>query len=272
MKKPQRRGTAITPVRRQGWIDTFQGYRHVIAEIDVQNWLNQFAEEHKDLAARILDSVEFVSPDATDGAYRNLLAALPGWDIDPAQRNGIWKFAAFTSSPGESGDRMLHQFRNANNLAGQNHNNLFAYRSELASLGKDDTVVFIDDFSGSGNQVTDYWPTLEEVLANGPTAYLVLIGATTTAQGVISANTSLNLRAAIVLDKSDDVFASVCTHFSNAEKEVLLTYCKRASRNEPKGHAACGLILVLAHKAPNNSISVLHQNNNRWTGLFRRYN
>src|SRR5688572_13990723 len=127
MRKPLRRGTAVSPERRQTWLASFQGYRHVITDQDILAWLAQFETNHRDIGARILDSVEYITPNAIDDAYRNLLANLPGWNIDRHERQGIWKFAAFTSSPGESGDRMLHQFRNANNLAGSQHNQLFAY-------------------------------------------------------------------------------------------------------------------------------------------------
>lgn len=272
MRSPQRRGTAISPARRQNWLDSFQGYRHLISDQDIQDWLNQFEEEHKDIAARVLDSVEYITPNGTDDAYRSLLATLPNWHNDPAIRQGIWKFVPFSRGPGESGDRMVHQFRTANNLAGRQHESLFAYWSQLASLGPDDTVVFIDDFSGSGSQVIDYWPTFDEVLANRPTVYLMLIAATTRARGIISAETPLNLHASLLLNETDDIFSNSCTYFTKAEKNALLSYCQRASHQEPKGRGACGLIVVLAHKAPNNSIAVLHKNNNRWAGLFRRYN
>ncbi len=272
MKKPRRRGTAISPTRRQNWLDTFQGYRHLISDQDIRNWLNQFEDEHKDIAARILDSVEYITPNATDAAYRSLLTTLPNWHIDPTRRTGIWKFVPFSRSPGESGDRMVHQFRIANNLAGRQHDGLFAYWSQLASLGANDTVVFIDDFSGSGSQVAEYWPTFEEVLANGPTAYLMLIATTTRAQSKIATETQLILHSEIVLNGTDDIFSGACKSFSRSEKDVLLNYCQRASPQEPKGRGACGLIVVLAHKAPNNSIAVLHKNNRQWNGLFRRYN
>jgi hypothetical protein len=272
MKSPQRRGTAISPTRRQVWRESFAGYRHTITDDDIENWLQQFQESHRDIAARILDAVEYITSDATTLAYRNLLTALPGWDRDPDRRNGVWKFVPFSLSEGESGNAMMHTFRTANNLAGRTHNSLFANWSQLASLGRQDTVVFIDDFSGSGSQVVDYWPTFDEVLANGPTVYLLLVATTTAAQTEIANKTSVNLRAEHIFNPSDNIFAAACKHFTKDEKDTLLTYCQRAYAKEPRGHGSCGLLVVLAHKAPNNSIPVLHKVNQRWSGLFRRYN
>lgn len=272
MKKPLPRNSPLSPNRRQAWLVSFQGYRHVIDDGAIQNWLGQFEENHRDIGARVLDSVEFIRPEEIDAAYRTLLASLPGWHSSEARRHGTWKFVPFTSSAGESGDMMIAKFRGTNNMSGKQYKHLFAYRSELASLGKDDTVVFIDDFSGSGSQVEEYWPMLDEILAGRPTAYLMLVAATSRARQVISDTTSLHLHASRFLDASDDIFSTASRHFSQAEKDVLETYCWKADKKAPKGYGECGLLLVLAHKAPNNTIPVLHKTNTRWTGLFRRYN
>lgn len=272
MRLPQRRGTAISPARLQGWLNSFPGYRHGLTVADIENWLQQFQEEHRDVAARILDAVEYITPDETSSAYRNLLEALPGWNRDEKKRNGQWRFVPFSVSEGESGGAMMHPFRTANNLAGKQFNSLFVHWSQLASLSRNDTVVFVDDFSGSGNQVKEYWPTFEEVLANGPTVYLLLIAATTGAQAEIARNTPIELRSERVLDASDNIFATACKHFSKTEKKSILKYCCRASSVEPQGRGSCGLLVVLAHKAPNNTIPILHKRNKRWKGLFRRYN
>lgn len=273
MRAPQRRGTAISPARRRQWLQSFPGYRHVITDEDIGKWLNQFQRKHRDIAARILDAVEYVTADDTTNAYRNLLTALPRWHRNANQRAGTWKFVPYSISGGESADSMMHPFRTANNLAGKQYNSLFAHWSQLASMGPEDTIVFVDDFSGTGSQVKEYWDlTFAELLASGPTAYLLLTAATTTAQTNISKETSLSLRAGRLFDSSDDIFASDCKSFSKDEKDALLKYCLRASPQEPRGRGSSGLLVVLAHKAPNNSIPVLHKVNQQWTGLFRRYN
>ena len=272
MRRPKRRGAAVSPERKQAWLESFAGYRHIITGKDLENWLDQFREADQDIAARVLDAVEYVTSDGISAAYRNLLGSLPGWHRDPDQRSGVWKFVPFSLSEGESGNAMMHTFRIANNLAGKQYNTLFAHWSQLASLGRDDTVVFIDDFSGTGSQVKDYWPRFEEILANGPLAYLLLIAATDTAQAAIERETSVRLRADRSLDASDNIFASACSHFTKDEKDTLLSYCQKAYPSEPKGRGSCGLLFVFAHKAPNNSIPLLHKVNKNWSGLFRRYN
>src|ERR1700730_11537583 len=58
------------------------------------------------------------------------------------QRRWFWFFGAFSGSVGESGDRMIHEFRMANSMTRKQFNYLFIHRSELVQnkIGPADTV------------------------------------------------------------------------------------------------------------------------------------
>ena len=75
----------------------------------------------------------------------------------------------------------------------------------------------------------------------------------------------------VTLSLRDSVFSSECPHFSVAEKKTLLDYCMLADRNNSKGYGDAGLLVVLAHRTPNNTIPVLHANHGGWQGLFPRH-
>ena len=169
---------------------------------------------------------------------------------------------------------MLHAFRQANNMTRARFNNLFIYRSEVlkAGLGPEDTVVFVDDFAGTGDQVTTAWPALQELLAGGPRAILALVAGTGMALARIEEETTLEVMAHTTLDGGANIFATACRHFSPAEKQTLLAYCRIADARFPRGHGDAGLTLVLAHGGPNNSIPVLHKDHPSWRGLFPRHN
>ncbi len=270
MKTPRPRLSPINGNRYRSWRETFQSYRHVINDNNIDRWLEQFGRNDRDIAARILDSIEFISSEQIASSYRAALAQLPGWHRDGDSRNGEWRFAPFSRSSGESGDAMIHKFRLANNLNGRQYNELFVYRSELMELTENDTVVFIDDFSGTGGQVTDNWPFLQEFVPL-PMVYLVLVGINGKAREKITKETNLQVISHIEFSESDNLFSSRCRAFNAAEKTAILRYCKRADSHQPMGYGDCGMILVFAHNTPNNSIPILHKNNARWEGLFRRY-
>lgn len=274
MKHPMPRGSAIDMQRMASWVTIFSEYRHAVTEPRIDRWLLQFSRSDRDLAARVLDSVEFITNEQRASAFRAILNCLDGWNKDEKLRRGKWRFVPFSGSSGESGDSMLYNFRLANGLNGRKYNDLFIYRSELAveNLGPDDTVVFVDDFSGTGDQACKAWKhEFEELLSGKPTVYLVLIAASKAARTRIEDETDLTVVPHIELTDADNVFSPRCRHFTLGEKDILLRYCRRGDRKSPKGYRDCGFILVFTHNCPNNSIPLLRAHNQSWEGLFRRH-
>jgi hypothetical protein len=281
VRTPKARGKPIDARRIESWVERFDGYRVAITSQRVGIWFNNFKAQDKELGARILDAVTFLKSEDMDSAIRDIARRLPGWHKYPAQRRSKWRFVAFSISAGESGDTMLHRFRTALGLTGSRFNDLFIHKSDLLREGisADDTVVFIDDFAGTGEQACRAWrgdtkaglTGLAELLPGNPKTYLVLIAAGKRAVDRITQETGLKVIARHVLSSGDDIFSAECQHFTPAEKDSLLGYCKRADRKIPRGFGDCGFVVVLAHKTPNNSIPVLHANHNRWRGLFPRH-
>jgi hypothetical protein len=179
VKTPRPENSPIDTNRFKVWLRDFTAYRHPVTRASVENWLEQF-EVHRDVAARVLDAVEFYGADRIAAAFRKALKSLSGWDLNPGKRQGRWRFAAYSGSAGESGDSMLHQFRLANGLDAKRHNELFIQRSEivLQRLGPEDTLVFLDDFVGTGDQVCDAWAETFAVLTAGVgRVYLIVVAA-----------------------------------------------------------------------------------------------
>lgn len=286
MRRPHAPNAAINARRYKQWITRFSSYRDGINNVVIDSWLSQFAARDQDLAARILDAVDYYGQSQIYGAYRQSLAALPGWHVSSAHRKGNWRFAAMSSSAGESGDSMLYQFRLANGLDAKGFNNLFVLRSDLFrqpmlpegdpnKLGQDDVVVLVDDFSGTGTQVCDAWNDPETsfgaLLAGVGKVYLILVAASKAARQKISSETPISLVPAHELGESDNVFSEHCRNFTEIDRGRLLHYGKIASKKTPKGYGECGFVVVFQHRPPNNSIPILHASNAKWTGLFPRH-
>jgi len=259
------------------WTDRFGAYRSPVTRPTIEGWIDLFDENDKDLAARVLDVVEFYGQAQINAAYRQALGSLDGWHPTKARRKGKWCFAAMSGSAGESGDSMLYQFRMANNLGGRRFRDLFVARRDLVSakLGPEDTVVLLDDFSGTGKQVCDAWSDPQtafgELLAGVGRAFLVLVAATTRAKERISEETTLHLIPSHQMNDSDNIFSNHCTHFTAHERNRLLHYCTVASEATPRGFGDCGLVVVFQHRTPNNTIPVLHAEHANWSGLFPRH-
>lgn len=280
------RGAAIDARRYQRWINRFGSYRAGIINVTIESWLGQFEVADRDLAARVLDAIEFYGQSQIQAAFRQALASFPDWDTVASRRRGRWRFAAMSGSAGESGDAMLYQFRIANSLDARRFNELFVSRSDLFrqpllpandpnKLGEDGVVVLLDDFSGSGKQVCDAWNDPETsfgaLLAGVGRVYLIVVAASHAARDKISRETAITLVPAHQLNEGDNLFSDRCTHFSDPERNKLLRYGKMADGQNPKGFGECGLLVVFQHRAPNNTIPILHADHARWTGLFPRH-
>jgi hypothetical protein len=135
-----------------------------------------------------------------------------------------------------------------------------------------DTVVLLDDFSGSGTQAQSSWNDLfRELVGGAGTVYLMVVAATMDAQDFIRQNTDLEVLSRIQLDAGDNVFADECPHFTAAEKTTILEYCTEHFPDEPKGFGQCGLLFVMHHDCPNNSSPLLSKyNKDKWAPLFPR--
>lgn len=277
MRSPLPPGSAMDAKRLMKWDRHFGAYRSAVTKPTIEGWIDQFDDADRDLAARLLDVVEFYGQAQVHAAYRQALGSLKGWNIAKVRRSGEWRFAAMSGSAGESGDSMLYQFRVANQLDGAKFHDLFITRSDLArqALGPDDTVVLLDDFSGTGRQVSQAWNNPEtafgELLAGVGRVCLVLVAATSRAIKKIRDETVLTVLPAHELTDGDNLFSTRCTHFTEMEKKRVLRYCKRASKSNPKGFGDCGLVVVFQHRTPNNTIPIFHAEHDSWTGLFPRH-
>jgi len=273
MRKPLPPNEPINLRRISKWTNRFANYRHSVSDHSVKMWIDQFKRKDRDLAARLLDCIDFITNDQMAAAFRSILNSLEGWHLDPRQRKGRWRFVSFSSSPGESGDNMLWQFRVANKLDHKRYNELFIYTRDLLSAGLtgDDKVVFVDDFAGTGEQACDTWShTLQELLPEEPSTYLVLVAASQSAKDKIRSSTRLTVVPNIVITSKHNIFSKECAHFTQQDKDKVLSYCSIADKKYPKGYGDCGFVVVFAHRCPSNSIPILHTENSRWSGLFPR--
>lgn len=87
MRRPLAPGTTIDARRYNRWTSNFGSYRAPITNVTIESWLNQFGTD-QDLAARVLDAVEFYGQSQIHKAYRQALAALVGWHIFAFKTDG----------------------------------------------------------------------------------------------------------------------------------------------------------------------------------------
>src|SRR5882724_5509459 len=272
MRRPRNRSAAVDQERIAHWLAEFAGYRDPVTNGTIELWLQQFLVADRDLAARVLDGVLFIGNQKIRTDYRELVKGLDGWDTSAAKRKGRWFFVPFSGSVGESGNSMVHTLRMAMTMTNKKYDYLFIHRSELVAKkpGPDDTVILVDDFSGTGTQACGSWEIFQQLLGGGPKIILMLGVATADALKVIGDKTEMEPICAVTLHKKDSIFKPECVHFTQVEKNTILDYCRRANPRNPEGFLGAGLLVVLAHRTPNDTIPILHETNGAWRGLFPR--
>ena len=273
MRPPKGAGSPITLKRKRSWVGAFGAYRHPVNVNTIDEWLQQFSAEDRDIAARVLDAIDFVDAQRVANFFRVSLGAMEGWSLNPEQRSGKWRFCAWSTTAGDSAGRMLHDFRLANSLAHRTYNELFINPSDIvrARLGRDDTLVFVNDFIGTGTEVCEAWHSyFSELAAEIGRVYLLVSIASESGRERVTSETSIQVASGQELCAADNIFADQCQHFTKHEKEALLSYSKLADKKLPKGFGDMGLILVFQHRCPNNSVALLHAASKNWEPLFPR--
>jgi hypothetical protein len=263
----------IPAAKMAEWRNRFAAYRHPPSLDNIIRWLAYFANIDIAVATKVLDNVMIVSELEIQQGYQAALQGIEGWNPVKRKRRGRWFFCGYGNHAHESGRAMLRTFSEANHLRRRDHNEMFVTPVDIPGLKltSKDTLVFVDDFSGSGQQVTDNWPVMRELIASEARTFLVLSAITEQALQAINRDTDLTVIAAQELSAEKNVFDPLCQLLTQHEKNKLLNYCRIADRNSPRGYRDCGLLLVLSHRTPNNSLPILHVNKRRWRGLFPRY-
>lgn len=255
------------------WAERFSDYKRPPKSKDIKLWINYFSDKHKSIAYKILDNLILISEEEIQKGYKNVLDNLNGWNSNYRKRKGRWFFCGF-GKPHESGPAMMRIFSEATKLSTDVSKKIFFINvTEIvnAELTADDTIVFVDDFAGTGRQAVRIWSVIKELVASEAKTFLLLTAATTQAIKKIENETPLKVSVTHVLNDKNNIFHGSSQLFTEMERAVLLTYCRKADRTIPKGFGDCGLIFVLSHKTPNNSVPILHANHPQWNGILPRY-
>jgi len=92
VRTPQPVGARVDAARMRGWVNDYSEYRVPVTEGRIDRWLDQFEAQDRDLAARVLDVVDFIGNGQIAAAFREALSSMSGWSRDDSVREGRWFF------------------------------------------------------------------------------------------------------------------------------------------------------------------------------------
>lgn len=199
-------------------------------------------------------------------------------------------------NPSESGPHLLYLFRQENSLSKDNFTSMFeAFKYVSISRGdirveisnpSIEHYIFIDDFCGSGHQVTEilkgYVTAAKELNPNCKCHYYCLVGMQS---GIKYANDNVDfdsVEAVFELDTSFNVFAKeskiLFDEEDNDKKATLKDLCDQFAKhyNFPKensyGYSGGQQLIGFHHNTPDNTIPVIwYDDKKNLAPIFKRY-
>jgi hypothetical protein len=234
----------------------------------VLRWIKQVALRRRPLAVRVLRSLDYYADNNLRSMARQLAAATYA-EFAGTPRNRIYFVPIGAAGSGaHQVARYLKSFRDVPNSRVIDLLELHRKDSEEV-----DVVIPFDDFSGTGQTITEWWEN---------NATLILPKEAELGLGILVLNhlarASLEeiteqIFAIDELSEKYNVFHEDCDRFNEAEKRSLLTLCRGTGCSDAylKGRGECGLLVVFKHGCPNNSLPILwHSRENRWEAMFQR--
>jgi len=236
----------------------------------LQAWLRQFQAQHRNAGVKLAVALAYYSTDRISALMQKLKAII---DVQIASEQVDWSsvFYVALGRVGESGADIVRRFRNVNRL--HSLSSQFVTIIELPRVlfkAPKPVVFFMDDFIGTGKQVSDAWMgTLCEVIPDYVPKYLAVVAAFKDGMKRVELETPLRVLCVHTLGPSCQLMESAFRELSNQQKTAVKAYCDRVG-NQPLGFGERGLLVSFAYGTPNNTISVVRGSKGQrpWRGLL----
>ncbi len=237
----------------------------------VLKWMGQFVKKHLPLARKVLLGTRYYGSANIRAMTRELvISVLQNFPKIDRQRIVFVP----VGRPGSSSAiiaRVLRELSRTGETRGISV--LLMADLEKIPAGRVSVIVFIDDFSATGDQLIEWWENVEQLVRPKRASIFVALL-------VMNNRTRLRIEEfaelAICVDELDDSANVLSEHsgtFNQVEKKSLLRYCRKTgcSQDFIRGYGSCGLLLAFKHGCPNSSLPILWFDSKAWFPLFKRH-
>lgn len=237
----------------------------------IREWSEQFGKKNQKLVLKILNNITYYSATSIREMVDELVQ-LVCKKLKSSDRNKI--LFVPIGGPYQGSAIMARALQSCRGISRKQIKN----QTELATIPKKiniSAIVFLDVFSGTGRQISEWWENMETLLLPWSHRSVKLI------LGILTLNykaakTLKNIPADTIyvsfLDITYNVLSNKSKIFMPSEKKLLKKYCKQ-TKCSPEflyGMEECGLLVVFKHSCPNNSLPIVWYNSDRWKNIFLR--
>lgn len=238
-----------------------------VDEARVLEWLGQFDDDHLAVAAKILGKIRYYGAAAIRALTRQLVLMVR--DEHPTEPLNRIVFVP-VGPPGGGAMTVARVLRQLNEARGTR----ILTMADIESVDADQMsiVVLINDFSGTGTELKEWWYMVEPLIASKDAKTVIAVLVMNAGAREELEEITRDVLSVDELGSEENVLAAASTVFAEEERTVLLEYCQRTGCSERyvRGFGECGLLVAFKHFCPNNSLPFLWYDADSWRPIFKR--
>lgn len=233
----------------------------------VIRWLKQFGDKEIHLAIKVLKNIRYFGASNLMSMSRQIVEMV---NKQFPHIKGSSIFYVPVGGAGTGAQIIARHLKNNSDIPNANIVDLLGIYRE-SKIRKIDVIIFLEDFSGTGNTIRDWWNTNAPIIL--PIGAIVIFGILVLN---ITARSTLEKEITTIaiqyLEEKDNILSDKSKYFGEAEKKVLVSFCEKTlcSTKYIRGYGDCGLLVAFQHGCPNNSLPILWHESYSWEALFRR--
>jgi hypothetical protein len=248
--------------------ETSYGDHEGVRRPNIIRWIAQFPRKSQNVAAKVLGGLTYYSASNIHALTRELVAIV--YENFKIAKNKI--FFIPIGGAGSGSQIIARHLKSIGTVPKSCVLNLIDVGRIKPS--ENQVIVLIDDFSGTGQTIKDWWKNVSTLLL--PTKAKIILGIL-----VLNSSARNNIEevgpifCTTELNETHNVFHINSRKFDDKEKKQLLHACQKTGCHERflRGNGENGLLVVFKHGCPNNSLPILwHEKVGYWEKLFNRRN
>lgn len=241
------------------------GDHESMSESRVLKWMLQFEDEDLALAAKVLEHLRYFNANNIRNMTRQMVEMVVG---ETGATRGRSLFVPMTARPGGGSETVARALREVSQPFKPRLSTMVDLLDPPRSV---ETVVFVDDFSGTGNTLVDWWENVETLVR--PLAATVVFAALVMTSDAADRARELGVTVAVEeMGAEANALHEGQAVFTASERATILNYCRKTgcSPSFMRGYGDSGLLVAFRHGCPNNSLPVLWYGGEAWAPLFHR--
>ena len=248
----------------------FNPFEGDIRDDEIKRWLDQFERAEQPLIIKLLKEFKYYSSKKVNLLLRKLWTMILN-DLKTSVDNVWFVPVGYVA---KSGSAIAYFFKKVNNL----HIDKFIPINEINSIkvSSETTIVFLDDYIGSGNQASLFWNSEIKRKSIDKSCnslfYGVLVGLN---EGIrkVEKNTDFKVRAVDVFSEKDLPFSKKSKIFdSRKEKEeikkIIKKYGEKFFPEYPLGYNSLSTLIGFFYSTPNSTFPIFWSKENAWKPLL----